>query len=317
MGTGKEKKMTANAGGCCGGGSAETATRKDASANEIKARVREVYAAAITADEKTEQSGCGCGCSDGASGTMQAALSGSHATRIGYGEEELADLPEHAATHAFGCGNPLAFSGVKEGDVVLDLGSGAGIDVLLAAKKVGPEGHVIGLDMTPEMLEKARKNASEANATNVEFRRGEMEDMPVEDSSVDWIISNCVISLSPDKDAVFGEAFRVLKPGGRILVSDICINDVEKSLREELFTWADCIGGALDETSYLSAIKGAGFSEVQIVDKTTISSKALAGFADNGKEFENTQKADRDALWQQVDNKVSSVRVYAIKSELV
>jgi ubiquinone/menaquinone biosynthesis C-methylase UbiE len=307
--------MTANAGGCCGGGTAEPVIREDANGDEIKARVREVYAAAITADEKTGQSGCGCGCSEGPSGTMQAALSGSHATRIGYSEEELADLPEHAATHAFGCGNPLAFSGVKEGDVVLDLGSGAGIDVLLAAKKVGPQGHVIGLDMTPEMLEKARKNASEANATNVEFRHGEMENMPVEDSSVDWIISNCVISLSPDKDAVFSEAFRVLKPGGHILVSDICINDVEKSVRAELFTWADCIGGALDETSYLSAIEGAGFSEVQIVDRYAISSKMLAGFSDNGEEFTKDQETDRDALWQRVDNKVSSVRVYALKAE--
>ncbi len=308
--------MSANTGGCCGA-SAEPKTQKDASDEEIKARVREVYGAAITADDRAKQSGSGCSCggSDGPSAAMEAALGGSHATRIGYSEEDLESLPDHAATHAFGCGNPLAFSGVKEGEVVLDLGSGAGIDVLLAAKKVGPSGRVIGLDMTPEMIEKARANARDANATNVEFRQGEMESMPVEDASVDWIISNCVISLSPDKEAVFGEAFRVLKPGGRILVSDICINDVEPDVREELFTWADCIGGALDEVSYLGAIERAGFSEVRIVDRFTIPTETLAGLAEGDREFTPEERSGRDQLWKQVDDKVTSVRVYALKPQ--
>jgi SAM-dependent methyltransferase len=160
------------------------------------------------------------------------------------------------------------------------------------------------------MIEKARANAHEANATNVEFRLGEIDNMPVEDSSVDWIISNCVISLSPDKDAVFSEAFRALKPGGRILVSDMCINGVEKSVRDELFTWADCIGGALDEGAYLQAIERAGFVDVGIVNRFTIPAETLAGFADTGAEG-----AARKELWKQVDHKVSSIRVYALKPD--
>jgi ubiquinone/menaquinone biosynthesis C-methylase UbiE len=244
---------------------------------------------------------------------MAAALKNTHASRIGYTEEELASIPEHAAAHAFGCGNPLAFSGVSEGDVVLDLGSGAGIDVLLASKRVGPSGRVIGLDMTSEMIAKAKENARKANATNVEFRLSEMENMAIEDSIVDWVISNCVISLSPAKDAVFGEAFRVLKPGGRILVSDLCINDVDKRVRDELFQWADCMGGALDETRYLQAIERAGFVDVRIVDRVTYPAGNVRGFVEAGKEFTPEQRAARDPLWQQLDHKVSSVRVYALK----
>jgi ubiquinone/menaquinone biosynthesis C-methylase UbiE len=189
---------------------------------------------------------------------MKEELGGSYASLVGYTKEELSSIPQHAASHSYGCGNPLALSGVKEGDVVLDIGSGAGIDVLLAAQKVGPSGKVIGLDMTAEMIATAEQNAREAHADNVEFRLGEMEDMPVDDSSVDWIISNCVITLSPDKEAVFREAFRVLKPGGRMLISDICLNDVDQSVREELFQWADCIGSAVDEETYLSTIRRAG-----------------------------------------------------------
>ncbi len=309
--------MTASSGGCCGGETTKREASQELNGAEIKVLVREAYGAAITADDRADGTGggCGCACGDGPSAAMELALGDSHAARIGYSEEDLADLPEHAASHAFGCGNPLAFSGVKEGDAVLDLGSGAGIDVLVAAKKVGPEGHVIGLDMTPQMIEKARANARDANATNVEFRLGEMENMPVEDASVDWVISNCVISLSPDKETVFSEAFRTLKPGGRILVSDICINGVEQAVRDELFTWADCIGSAIDEGAYLGAIERAGFSDVRIVDRYTVATEFLAGMSDGSKELTGEEKADRDALWKQIDEKVTSVRVYALKPE--
>lgn len=307
--------MVRKSGGWCDGGSKPAS--KEPTEKEIKTHVREYYAAAVSEGEKPNESAGGSSCcaSASASDTMKAALRDTHASRIGYSEEELASIPEHAATHAFGCGNPLAFSGVKEGDVVLDLGSGAGIDVLLASKKVGPLGQVIGLDMTPEMIEKASENAREANATNVEFRLGEMEAMPVESSSVDWVISNCVVNLSPDKVAVFGEVFRVLKPGGRILISDICVNDIKKSVRDELFQWADCMGGALDEVTYLRTIERAGFVDVAIVDKKTFSANDVRAFLEADKEFTSEQRAIRDPLWRQADHKVSSIRVYARKRQ--
>ena len=307
--------MATKSGGCCGGGPKPTG--KEPTEKEIKTHVREYYAAAVSEGERPNESACRSSCcaSANASDTMKAALRDTHASRIGYSEEELASIPEHAATHAFGCGNPLAFSGVKEGDVVLDLGSGAGIDVLLASRKVGASGRVIGLDMTPEMIEKAKENAREANAANVEFRFGEMEAMPVESSSVDWVISNCVINLSPDKAAVFGEVFRVLKPGGRVLISDICVNDIEKSVRDELFQWADCMGGALDEVTYLKTIERAGFVDAGIVDRKTFSANDVRAFLEADKELTDEQRAARDPLWRQADHKVSSIRVYARKQK--
>jgi SAM-dependent methyltransferase len=247
---------------------------------------------------------------------MKEKLGGTYATAIGgYTEEELSSIPEHAAGHSYGCGNPLAFSEVKEGDVVLNLGSGAGIDVLLASQKVGPSGRVIGLDMTPEMIEKAQQNAREANVSNVEFRLGEMEHMPIEDSSVDWIISNCVITLSPEKETVFREAFRVLKPGGRVLISDICLNDIDASVRDQLFQWSDCVGSAVDEETYLKSIKRAGFADIRVVDKKTFSADVLKAFVQADETLSPEERARREALVPLVDNKVSSVRVYARKPE--
>jgi SAM-dependent methyltransferase len=153
--------------------------------------------------------------------------------------------------------------------VVLDLGSGGGIDCFLAAKKVGPEGRVIGLDMTPDMIRLARRNAKKVGATNVDFRFGEMEDIPLPDASVDVIISNCVINLSPDKDAVFAEAYRVLRPGGRMSVSDMVVDgDLPSSIRNQLDAWAGCIAGALDESVYLDKIRAAGFEEVSVLSRT-------------------------------------------------
>jgi SAM-dependent methyltransferase len=309
--------MTETTNKSCCSGTGPQKTADEPTPEQIKAHVRSFYGTKVSDDAPAESccsSSC-CGSSSTPSDAMKSALGGSYATMVGYTEEELGSIPEHATTHSYGCGNPLAFSEVKEGDVVLDLGSGAGIDVLLASKRVGPSGHVIGLDMTPEMIAKAEENARQANAANVEFRLGDMENMPVDDSSVDWIVSNCVISLSPDKEAVFREAFRVLKPGGRMLISDLCINDVDASVRDELFQWSDCVGGALDEETYLGTITGAGFADVGIVDKQTFSAGVVKAFLEANTESTPEQCARRESLWPKVDNKVSSVRVHARKPE--
>jgi arsenite methyltransferase len=239
------------------------------SAGEIKEEVRKHYGGAITGKKGS------CCCSPGPQERII-----SLAELAGYGEKERSQVPEEAYLNSFGCGNPMIYTDVKPGDVVLDLGSGAGLDVLLASKKVGPTGKVIGLDMTPEMIEKARENASKAGAENVEFRFGETEDMPVEDGSVDWIISNCVINLSPDKKKVFQEAFRVLKPGGEIVVSDIVAEGIPENFKPLL--WASCVGGAVDETSYLKMIRDAGFDEVQIVGRLDYDREMIKGLLGSG-----------------------------------
>ena len=186
---------------------------------------------------------------------------------IGYSAEDLDLIPEEAIL-GLGCGNPTAITGLKVGEVVLDLGSGAGIDVFLAANKVGHTGRVIGVDMTEEMVDRARDIAGNYGFHNVEFRQGEIEELPVDDKSVDVIISNCVINLSPDKAKVFRESYRVLKPGGRLIVSDIV---TERALPDEIKNdpgaWAGCIAGALEQQEYLGKIKKAGFEDVQVVSE--------------------------------------------------
>ena len=192
----------------------------------------------------------------------------SYAKMIGYSDEELKGLPDSVVRTVAGCGNPTALADLREGETVLDVGSGGGIDAFLAAKKVGPKGKVIGVDMTEEMIQLAKENAERMKAENVEFRLGEIENLPVEDGIVDVIISNCVINLSPDKDKVFAEAFRVLKPGGRMLISDIVTQgELPNEIRENLEMWAACIAGALDEKEYLQKIRNAGFKKVEIVAK--------------------------------------------------
>lgn len=187
---------------------------------------------------------------------------------MGYAAEDLAALPE-GANLGLGCGNPLAMASLREGETVLDLGSGAGIDCFLAAKKVGASGHVIGVDMTPEMLSKARENAKKGGYANVEFRKGEIENLPVDDNSVDAIISNCVINLSPDKPQVFREIFRVLKPGGRFYVSDIVLTaPLPKVLQESAAVYTACVGGALLKDEYLGAIADAGLRDVRITGES-------------------------------------------------
>jgi len=191
----------------------------------------------------------------------------------GYSENDLTDMPEHVTT--FGCGNPVNFIKVKPGQTVLDLGSGAGMDLILAARRVGPEGKVIGLDMTPEMIDTCRRNLAAAGIANGEVRQGEMEHMPVADNEVDWIISNCVINLSPEKEKVFAEAFRVLKPGGRMLVSDIVTHGLPEEDRDDIAGWVGCIAGAVEEDEYVRLVQEAGFVEVEIVDRLVYTATAL------------------------------------------
>ncbi len=234
---------------------------------EIKKAVRERYAG--LAREKAG-SCCPSGSAQSSSCcsprlTPSKALSAAEAL---YTEEELKTLPEEMRDASWGCGNPTAIAGLKKGEVVLDLGSGGGFDCFLAAQKVGAGGRVIGLDMTPEMVSLARQNASKMGMSNVEFRLGEMEHMPVENNSIDVIISNCVINLSPDKDTVFREAFRVLKPGGRLCVSDIVLlQDLPAEIKESLDQWAGCVAGALEKNLYLHKLGAAGFVNVSTEEK--------------------------------------------------
>lgn len=187
---------------------------------------------------------------------------------VGYRSEDLAALPEEAVM-GLGCGNPVALADIDEGDTVLDLGSGGGIDVFLAARKTGASGRVIGVDMTPEMLERARANAARLGLANVEFRQGLIEQLPVDDATVDVIISNCVINLSPDKRQVFAEAFRVLRPGGRLVVSDMVTDGpLPDAIASDPTAWAACIGGALPVDEYLDAIRAAGFTEVAVLTQS-------------------------------------------------
>lgn len=265
---------------------------------EIKEFLKERYGGMV---KDTAKSPC-CGAND-AQIDVNVALS------AGYTEEQLAGLPAHAAEHSFGCGNPVALAGIQPGQRVLDIGSGAGIDVLLAARKVGPEGLVIGLDLTPEMIEAARKNAREVGAANVEFRLGDAENMPVESGAVDWIISNCVINLAPDKETVFREAYRVLRPGGRILVSDIVTRDLPEEVRRSAEAWASCIAGALEEDDYLDAIRAAGFSQVEIVARLDYDADTISAIV-----YENESVPDELAgLAESLAGRISSIKVSAAK----
>lgn len=221
---------------------------------EIKKVVKGRYAQIAKQDQESCCPSCGCG----ASPLLQAKA-------IGYSTEDLEHIPEEAAM-GLGCGNPTAIADLKAGEVVLDLGAGAGVDVFLAANRVGPTGRVIGVDMTEEMVNKAKVIARDHAYHNVEFRLGEIEKLPVEDESVDAIISNCVINLSPDKAKVFREAYRALKPGGRLTVSDIVSEGaLPDEIRSDSNAWACCIGGALEQQEYLKEIKKAGFEDAQVL----------------------------------------------------
>ncbi|MEM2902397.1 MAG: arsenite methyltransferase [Candidatus Bathyarchaeia archaeon] len=197
------------------------------------------------------------------------------ARAIGYSEKELKSIPAWAIM-GLGCGNPTALADLKEGETVLDLGSGGGIDVFLAANKVGPKGYVIGVDMTEEMIKRARETAKKFGYKNVEFRLGEIENLPLEDNSVDVIISNCVINLSPNKLRTFQEAYRVLKHGGRMMISDLVTEGkLPEDLRKNFEAWAGCIAGALEKSEYLDVIRKAGFKDVSVVSQNTFHESGL------------------------------------------
>jgi len=199
------------------------------------------------------------------------------AMEIGYSAEELQSIPEEAR-RGLGCGNPTALASLKEGEVVLDLGAGGGIDCFLAAVAVGKTGQVIGVDMTPEMLHRARDIARNGGYDNVEFRLGEIENLPVADGTVDAVISNCVINLSPDKERVFKEAYRVLKPGGRVMVSDmVLIKELPEDIRNSLAAYAGCVAGASLKEEYLATISKAGFENVEVVSEQSFGSGELEG----------------------------------------
>jgi arsenite methyltransferase len=224
-----------------------------------------------------------------------------------YDRDETRSLPQEAVTASLGCGNPTALAELKEGETVLDLGSGGGIDVLLSARRVGPSGRAYGLDMTDGMLALARENQRRAGATNVEFLKGEIEHVPLPDNSVDVIISNCVINLSADKDRALGEAFRVLRPGGRFAVSDVVTRGaIPDQVRRDALLWAGCIAGALDEGDYRAKLAAAGFEAIGI-EPTRVYD------VEDAREFLTGKGVDVDAVAPQVEGKFMSAFVRARK----
>ncbi len=230
----------------------------------IKKSVREHYAAAAR-----EQRGCCASPAVAATNCCGMADVEAVGKIIGYTTEEMAAVPE-GANLGLGCGNPLAFAELKKGDVVVDLGSGAGFDCFIAAPRVGPAGRVIGVDMTPDMIERARTNARKAGTANVEFRLGEIEHLPVADHVADMVISNCVINLSTDKPQVFREALRVLKPGGRLMVSDLVLaRPLPESVRQSVEAYAGCVAGAMLREDYLGAMREAGFKSVEVISQSS------------------------------------------------
>ncbi len=226
-----------------------------------------------------------------------------------YDAEQAHQIPEAALQASLGCGNPTALAQLNAGEIVLDLGSGGGIDVLLSARRVGPTGKAYGLDMTDEMLALARENQRKAGVENVEFLKGEIENIPLPDNSVDVIISNCVINLSADKDQVLREAFRVLKPGGRFAVSDVVVHgDVPPEVRESVLLWVGCIAGALQDTEYSAKLAAAGFAAIEIEPTRMYK-------AEDARAFLTAKGLDVDALASQVDGRFMSAFIRARKPQ--
>ena len=272
--------------------------------SDLKATVRERYgavAAQVTAGSK-EQASCGSvGCCGSASEAWDPITSDL------YDQGQAAEIPAESLLASLGCGNPTALAGLNAGEVVLDLGSGGGIDVLLSAKRVGPTGKVYGLDMTDEMLALANANKARAGADNVEFLKGEIENIPLPDNSVDVIISNCVINLSGDKVAVLREAFRVLKPGGRFAVSDVVVRgDVPAEVRRSMELWTGCIAGALEENEFLRLLRAVGF------DSPSIEPTRVYAYEDAAALLEGTG-LDADTVARQIEGRFMSAFVRAAK----
>jgi SAM-dependent methyltransferase len=271
------------------------------STTDIKQIVKEKYGQAALRVKSGGSSCCGAAPASG--------LSCDPITSNLYDSSQAAQIPEEAMLASLGCGNPTALAKFNPGEVVLDLGSGGGIDVLLSARRVGPTGKAYGLDMTDEMLALANENKRKAGLENVEFLKGEIENIPLPDSSVDVIISNCVINLSADKDKVLSEAFRVLKPGGRFAVSDVVTRgEILPEIRQSVLAWVGCMAGALDENDYRSKLAAAGFEQIKI-EPTRIYR------AEDAREALSGQGIDMDAVAPQVDGKFFSAFIRAVKPE--
>ncbi|HVL69903.1 MAG TPA: arsenite methyltransferase [Vicinamibacterales bacterium] len=262
----------------------------------IQQKYGEAAVRAKTGQEKGGCCGTSCGCGDPITSNL-------------YGSDETQGLPAEAVAASLGCGNPTALIDLKPGETVLDLGSGGGIDVLLSARRVGPTGKVYGLDMTDEMLALARENQQKAGATNVEFLKGEIEQIPLPDASVDVIISNCVINLSADKGQVLREAFRVLKPGGRFAVSDVVVRgEVPEAVRKSMELWVGCVAGALHENEYRALLQAAGFGGIEIEPWRIYE-------VEDAKHFLVEAGLDVEALGPQVDGRIASAFVRAVRPQ--
>lgn len=233
--------------------------------DEIKSQVRAAYSRVAARDECcAPQSRKASSCCGDASWVTEVNL----AKALGY---EVDEMPNSVTESFAGCGNPATLAGLKEGETVLDLGSGAGLDLFVASKKVGETGRVIGIDMTPEMVEKARRNAKDLNITNVESRLGDIEELPLDDESVDVVMSNCVINLAPNKTKVFQEAYRVLRPSGRIMVSDVMLSKpLPQEVSDEVLAYTGCLGGAILDQEYIQMMRDVGFKQVEILGKSQI-----------------------------------------------
>jgi SAM-dependent methyltransferase len=265
---------------------------------EIKEVVKEKYGQAALRVATGASSCCGA---------SQASAGCDPITSNLYDAGQRTELPESAVKASLGCGNPTALANLNPGEIVLDLGSGGGIDVLLSARRVGPAGKAYGLDMTDEMLALARENQRKAGVENVEFLKGEIEKIPLPDNSVDVIISNCVINLSADKDRVLREAFRVLKPGGRFAVSDVVTRgEVPPAVRQGVLLWVGCIAGALEESEYLRALARAGFDSIEI-EPTRVYN------IEDARQFLTGKGIDVDAIAAQVEGKFMSAFIRAVK----
>ena len=267
----------------------------------VKAKYGEAAQAVLDGADKTSASSC-CGGSACCGGGVEDPI-----TQNLYDDAEKAGLPEKAVAASLGCGNPTALAELREGQVVLDLGSGGGIDVLLSARRVGPTGKAYGLDMTDEMLALARENQAKSGLTNVEFLKGEIEHIPLPDNSVDVIVSNCVINLSADKQQVLKEAFRVLKPGGRFAVSDVVVRgDMPAAIRRSVELWVGCVAGAMEEREYIGKLERAGFEDIGVepwrIYKT-----------DEARSFIEEAGLDYDTVAAQADGKFMSAFVRARK----
>jgi arsenite methyltransferase len=280
---------------------------------EIHKVVREGYSKIAKQDTSccgstkpaSQQSGCGCGC-----GTATDKME-NISKAIGYTDKEISEVPK-GSNLGLGCGNPVAMASLKQGETVLDLGSGAGFDCFLASARVGPTGKVIGVDMTPDMLDKARENAKKGKYTNVEFRLGEIENLPIANDSVDVIISNCVINLAADKQRVFQEAYRVLKPKGRLMISDIVIlKELPENIKKSVAAYVGCISGAIGKEEYLNAIKSSGLIDTRIIEESIFPLECMANDPTAQVIIDDLKITPKQI--KELGNSIASIKVSAVK----